>query len=49
MPSCLVELGFITTPEEENLLNDKERIGLIAKGIYRAFVGYKNKYDNKNN
>ena len=46
MPSCLVELGFITTPEEENLLNDKERIGLIAKGIYRAFVGYKNKYDN---
>ena len=46
MPSCLVELGFITTPEEENLLNDKDRIGLIAKGIYRAFVGYKSKYDN---
>ena len=46
MPSCLVELGFITTPEEENLLNDKEHIGLIAKGIYRAFVGYKSKYDN---
>lgn len=46
MPSCLIELGFITTPDEERLLNDKARIENIATGIYRAFVNYKNKYYN---
>ena len=46
MPSCLIELGFITTPDEEGLLNDKARIENIATGIYRAFVNYKNKYYN---
>ena len=46
MPSCLIELGFITTPDEERLLNDKARIENIATGIYRAFVNYKNKYHN---
>lgn len=46
MPSCLIELGFITTPDEERLLNDKARIENIATGIYRAFVLYKNKYYN---
>ena len=46
MPSCLIELGFITTPDEERLLNDKARVENIATGIYRAFVNYKNKYHN---
>ena len=46
MPSCLIELGFITTPDEERLLNDKSRVEDIATGIYRAFVNYKNKYHN---
>lgn len=46
MPSCLIELGFITTPDEERLLNDKARVENIATGIYRAFVNYKNKYYN---
>lgn len=45
MPSCLIELGFITTPDEENLLNDDSRVDDIAKGIYEAFAKYKNKYD----
>jgi len=44
MPSCFIELGFITTPDEERLLNDKARVENIATGIYRAFVNYKNKY-----
>lgn len=47
MPSCLIELGFITTPEEENLLNDDSRVDDIAKAIYEAFAQYKNKYDRK--
>lgn len=46
MPSCLIELGFISTPAEEKLLNDDASIDNIAKGIYNAFVEYKKKYDN---
>ena len=45
MPSCLIELGFITTPDEERLLNDDSRVDDIARGIYEAFAKYKNKYD----
>ena len=45
MPSCLMELGFITTPDEERLLNDNAKVDDIAKGIYEAFAKYKNKYD----
>lgn len=47
MPSCLIELGFITTPDEENLLNDESRIDDIAKAIYEGFAKYKNKYDKR--
>lgn len=43
MPACLVELGFITTADEEALLNDKNRLDQMAVGIYNAFVEYKNK------
>ncbi len=46
MPSCLIELGFISTPSDEQLLNDERRIDDIARGIYQAFAQYKNKYDN---
>lgn len=41
MPACLIELGFISTPDEERLLNDATVIDNIAKGIYQAFVKYK--------
>ena len=44
MPSCLVELGFITTPDEETFLNSTEGQDKMAKGIYNAFVKYKNRY-----
>ena len=43
MPACLVELGFITTADEEALLNDRNRLDQMAVGIYNAFVEYKNK------
>lgn len=41
MPSILVELGFISTPEEERYLNTEEGTTTLAKGIYRAFLTYK--------
>ena len=44
MPSCLIELGFITTPDEERLLVSEKGIDDHARGIYNAFVKYKNKY-----
>ena len=47
MPSCLIELGFITTPDEEELLNTSSRVDDIAKAIYQGFVQYKNKYDKR--
>ena len=45
MPGCLIELGFITTPDEEQLLNSANRVDDIARGIYQAFAQYKDRYD----
>ncbi|MCD8293455.1 MAG: N-acetylmuramoyl-L-alanine amidase [Prevotellaceae bacterium] len=41
MPSILVELGFISTPEEERYLNTDAGTSSLADGIYRAFLAYK--------
>ena len=46
MPSCLIELGFISTPDEERLLNNDTSIDNIARGIYNAFIAYKRTYSN---
>jgi N-acetylmuramoyl-L-alanine amidase len=45
MPSCLIELGFITTPDEEQYLNSDSGVEALGRGIYEAFVEYRNKYD----
>ena len=45
MPSCLIELGFITTPQEEQQLNTRECIDALGYGIFQAFLDYRNKYD----
>lgn len=45
MPACLIELGFITTPDEETFLNNKSNVDKLARGIYEAFAKYKEKYD----
>lgn len=42
MPSILVELGFISTPEEERYLHSAEGTTTLAGGLYRAFLAYKN-------
>ena len=47
MPSCLIELGFITTPSEEQQLNSADAIDALGYGIYQAFVDYRNKYDKR--
>lgn len=47
MPSCLIELGFITTPDEERILNNSDRVNDIAKSIYDGFAQYRNKYDKR--
>ncbi len=49
MPSCLVELGFITTPDEEQFLNSTEGQDKLGHGIYNAFVKYKKRYGNTKN
>ncbi|EJX07614.1 N-acetylmuramoyl-L-alanine amidase, family 3, partial [gut metagenome] len=41
MPSILVELGFISNPEEEKYLNSEAGSTTLANGIYRAFLTYK--------
>ena len=45
MPSCLIELGFITTPSEEQYLNTDEGVANMGRGIYLAFCDYLAKYD----
>ena len=37
MPSTLVELGFLTNPEEEDFLHSEDGKSYLASAIYRAF------------
>lgn len=41
MPSVLVELGYITNPNEEAYLMSEQGVNALAKSIYQAFIGYK--------
>jgi N-acetylmuramoyl-L-alanine amidase len=45
MPSVLVELGFISTPEEERYLNSESGSSSLARGIFRAFMNYKRDHE----
>ena len=44
MPSVLVELGYISTPEEERFLSSKAGSSKLAESICRAFIEYKEKH-----
>ena len=44
MPSCLIELGYISTSDEERFLNNETHVDEMARGIYQAFIKYKNHY-----
>lgn len=41
MPSALVELGFLTNPDEEDFLNSENGKSYMASAIFRAFKEYK--------
>ena len=45
MPGCLVELGFISTPDEERFLNSPEAVGLYSRGMMNAFNAYRGMYN----
>jgi len=41
MPSCLVEVGYISTPAEEAFLNTQDGINKLSKSIFNAVKQYK--------
>lgn len=45
MPSVLVEMGFLTNPDEEDFLNSEAGRVYMASAIFRAFRDYKNDID----
>jgi len=45
MPGVLVELGYISTPDEERYLLTEAGTDALAKSIYRAFISYKEQHD----
>lgn len=45
MPGCLIELGFISTADEERFLNNPESVTLYSRGIMNAFNAYRGRYD----
>lgn len=45
MPGCLVELGFITTRDEEQYMVSSAAETAYATGLFNAFMAYKKKYD----
>lgn len=45
MPSVLTELGFITTPAEEQYLNSKQGIEELSRSIYNGFLTYRRAND----
>ena len=44
MPACLMELGFISNPDEEVFMNASSSTDKYARGFLKAFISYKNKY-----
>lgn len=45
MPSVLIELGYISTPEEERYLNSAKGVEALGNSIYRAFLNYKKEHE----
>jgi len=47
MPSVLIELGFISTRQEEQFMKSTAGQNKLVKAIYSAFSKYKNAYDKR--
>lgn len=48
MPSVLVELGYISTPDEEKFLNSNNGIKKMSLSLYNAFKKYKTLHNKSN-
>ena len=44
MPSVLIELGYISTHDEEAFLNSQNGIRKMSQSIYNAFLSYKRQH-----
>ena len=44
MPGCLIELGFISTPDEERYMNSSAAEGQYARGVFNAFLAYRKRH-----
>ena len=44
MPGCLIELGFISTRDEERYMNSGAATDEYARGIFNAFLAYRKKH-----
>lgn len=49
MPALLVELGFVTNPDEARYLSSDEGQNIVASAIYRAIKEYKQNYERSMN
>jgi len=49
MPAILVEVGFISNPDEEKYMMTDEGQSVLASAIYRAFKEYKNEIEKSGN
>jgi len=45
MPAVLIEIGFVTNPQEEKRLKESKYRDEIARAIYAGLAEYKKKYD----
>jgi N-acetylmuramoyl-L-alanine amidase len=48
MPAVLVEIGFVTNPEEAKLLADRAHLRKIAQAIYNGIAAFVREFDEKN-
>lgn len=44
MPGALLELGFISTRDEEDFMNSANAESLYARGIFNAFLNYRKRH-----
>ena len=47
MPAILVELGYMSNPDEEKFLNSEEAMTSFSKAIYSGFLRYKVAWDKR--
>jgi N-acetylmuramoyl-L-alanine amidase len=49
MPAALVEIGFVTSPDDQKRLSQSETRGAVVKSIERAVLAFGRRYDARRN